>query len=63
MCCTSLANAASDSDRVVDTAERARDAELLGSTSAPPFGGHRHGPGFCCGPHHKVEAGRSARHR
>ncbi|MFE2506897.1 M56 family metallopeptidase [Streptomyces naganishii] len=55
MCCTSLANAASDSDRMVDTAERARCAELLISASTPPVGDHRHGPGFCRCPHHRGE--------
>ncbi|MFI6054566.1 M56 family metallopeptidase [Streptomyces violascens] len=52
VCCVSLANAASDSDEIVDSAKRAQCAELLGTTNAPPTGTHRHTPGFRCGPHH-----------
>ncbi|MFD9821406.1 M56 family metallopeptidase [Streptomyces violascens] len=52
VCCASLANAASDSDELVDSAKRAQCAELLATTNAPPTGAHRPGPGFHCGPHH-----------
>ncbi|MCC5478741.1 M56 family metallopeptidase [Streptomyces sp. NPDC059680] len=57
VCCASLANAASDSDRMVDSAERAQCATLLGAAGATPTGDHRDDPGFCCGPHHRFEEG------
>ncbi|MFE8944284.1 M56 family metallopeptidase [Streptomyces sp. NPDC007856] len=57
VCCASLANAASDSDRMVDSAIRAQCAALSATTTAPPADDHRHGPGFCCGPHHRGEFG------
>jgi Zn-dependent protease with chaperone function len=56
VCCASLANAASDSDRMVDSAKRARCAALMATASASPTAGHRHHPGFCC-PHHHGEHG------
>ncbi|MFI6356208.1 M56 family metallopeptidase [Streptomyces sp. NPDC050743] len=57
VCCASLANAASDSDRMVDSAQRARCAVPVGAASTAPTGDHRHGPAFCCGPHHRGERG------
>ncbi|MEU6416087.1 M56 family metallopeptidase [Streptomyces spiralis] len=59
VCCASLANAASDSDDLVDSAKRAQCAVRVGSPSAPPTGEHRHGLDFCCGPHHRGERGES----
>ncbi|ARP71529.1 peptidase M48 Ste24p [Streptomyces pluripotens] len=57
VCCACLANAASDSDRMVDSAKRAQCAALAGTTSAWPPGDHRHrhGPGSYCHPHHRGE--------
>ncbi|MGW7525762.1 M56 family metallopeptidase [Streptomyces sp. NPDC054783] len=57
VCCASLANAASDSDRMVDSAKRAQCATLLGAAGLTPTGDLRHVPGFCCGPHHRFEHG------
>jgi Zn-dependent protease with chaperone function len=48
VCCVSLANAASDSDRMVDSAQCASYAAAAG---APPAGDHRYGPDFSCGEH------------
>jgi hypothetical protein len=56
VCCASLANAASDSDRMVDGAKRARCAALTGTANASATDGHRHAPRFCC-PHHDGERG------
>ncbi|CAM5278534.1 hypothetical protein SXANM310S_03068 [Streptomyces xanthochromogenes] len=55
VCCASLANAASDSDELVDSAKRVRCAELLASTVAQPAGAPRPGAAFHCGPHHGGE--------
>ncbi|MCX5388157.1 M56 family metallopeptidase [Streptomyces sp. NBC_00083] len=52
VCCASLANAASDSDEIVDSAKRAQCAELPATTTAPPPTPHHHTPAFHCGPHH-----------
>ncbi|MER6569292.1 M56 family metallopeptidase [Streptomyces sp. NPDC001093] len=57
VCCASLANAASDSDRMVDSAKRAQCATLLGAAGGTPTGEHRHDPAFCCGPHQRFEHG------
>ncbi|MGW2518527.1 M56 family metallopeptidase [Streptomyces sp. NPDC001617] len=46
VCCVSLVNAASDSDRMVDSAECAAHAATATASSA---GGHRNGPDFCFG--------------
>ncbi|MET7730273.1 M56 family metallopeptidase [Streptomyces sp. NPDC005402] len=45
VCCASLANAASDSDRMVDSAQCATYAA---AANAPSAEGHRHGPDICC---------------
>ncbi|WP_433447636.1 M56 family metallopeptidase [Streptomyces sp. CA-142005] len=57
VCRASLADAASDSDRMVDSAKRARCAVPVGTASTAPRGDHRHGPAFCCGPRHRGERG------
>ncbi|AKJ11585.1 peptidase M48 Ste24p [Streptomyces incarnatus] len=56
VCCASLANAASDSDRMVDSAKRAQCVALMVTASTSPTTGHRHTPGVCC-PHHHGEHG------
>ncbi|MEU2930762.1 M56 family metallopeptidase [Streptomyces sp. NPDC007251] len=57
VCCASLANAASDSDHMVDGAKRAQCAVLAGTASAPSLGEHGDDPGFCRGPHRGGERG------
>ncbi|MET7690510.1 M56 family metallopeptidase [Streptomyces sp. NPDC005483] len=52
VCCASLANAASDSDRMVDSAQC---AVYAATASAPSAGYHRHGPDFCLGEHDRRE--------
>jgi hypothetical protein len=46
VCCASLANAASDSDRIMDSAQCATYAASAGAPSAED---HGHGPDFCVG--------------
>ncbi|MEU6140154.1 M48 family metalloprotease [Streptomyces sp. NPDC047081] len=49
LCCASLANAVSDSENLVDSAERAQCAADAGTTgAAPPMGHAPHGPDPCC---------------
>lgn len=55
VCCASLANAASDSDELVDSAKRVRCVELLGATAVQPGGVPRAEPAFHCRPHHRDE--------
>ncbi|MET8954794.1 M56 family metallopeptidase [Streptomyces sp. NPDC004393] len=57
VCCTSLANAASDSDHMVDSAQWARCAPHTGTGSAVSPGEHRHQPGFCSGGHERHRRG------
>lgn len=57
VCCTSLANAASDSDHMVDSAQWARCSTRFGTVSAVPPGEHRHRPGFCCVGHERQGRG------
>jgi Zn-dependent protease with chaperone function len=52
VCCASLANAASDSDEMVDSAQCAAYAA---TASAPSATEHRHGPDFCFGEHNRRE--------
>ena len=46
-CCASVANAASDSDRMMDNAKWAQCAAYAETAGAPLAGEHRHRPGFC----------------
>ncbi|MGW2802707.1 M56 family metallopeptidase [Streptomyces sp. NPDC001269] len=57
VCCTSLANAASDSDHMVDSAQWARCAPRTGAAGAVPPGEDRHRPGFCCDGHEHQKRG------
>ncbi|MGW5479411.1 M56 family metallopeptidase [Streptomyces sp. NPDC004008] len=57
VCCTSLANAASDSDHMVDSAQWARCAPRTGAAGAVPPGEDRHRPGFCCEGHERQRRG------
>ncbi|MFG3292180.1 M56 family metallopeptidase [Streptomyces sp. NPDC048179] len=53
-CCASLANAASDSDRMLDSAQRAQcatHADIADAAGMPPAADHGHGPGPCCAAH------------
>ncbi|KUN09317.1 peptidase M48 Ste24p [Streptomyces yokosukanensis] len=51
VCCASLANAASDSDHMVDSAQWAQCAVHAGTAGAPSK--HRHTPGSCCAGHER----------
>jgi Zn-dependent protease with chaperone function len=53
VCCASLANAASDSDRMVDSAQWAQCASQPGTVDTPLK--HRHTPGPCSGDHDRHE--------
>ncbi|MEU6094970.1 M56 family metallopeptidase [Streptomyces sp. NPDC047079] len=55
VCCASLANAASDSDRMVDSAQWAQCAAHAGPTSAPSAKDHRHATAPSCGGHDRPE--------
>ncbi|MGW1194758.1 M56 family metallopeptidase [Streptomyces sp. NPDC002536] len=59
LCCASVANAASDSDRMVDNAQRAQCAAHVAAqapaTDAPSAEDHRHLPDVCCRHHEREE--------
>ncbi|MEU9171714.1 M56 family metallopeptidase [Streptomyces sp. NPDC048420] len=52
VCCASLANAASDSDRIMDSAQCAAQSPTANVRTAA---GHRHGPELCRGVHVRPE--------
>ncbi len=52
VCCVSLANAASDSDQMMDSAECAAQSSTTSALSAPD---HRQGPDFCHGGHDRPQ--------
>ncbi|WNM31398.1 M48 family metalloprotease [Streptomyces sp. Li-HN-5-11] len=61
LCCAGLANAASDSDQMLDDAQRAQCAASITHASvAPRSGGFHHGPDGCC--EHRVRGVRGERH-
>ncbi|KUN82657.1 peptidase M48 Ste24p [Streptomyces bungoensis] len=51
VCCTSLANAASDSDHMVDSAQWARCSTRFGTAKVVSPAERQHRPGFCCSGH------------
>jgi hypothetical protein len=55
VCCASLANAASDSHRMVETAQRAECLAGAGAADAPRDDRPSHGPRICCERHHHGE--------
>lgn len=57
VCCASLAGAASDSDRLVDSAQRAQCAAHPGPTSTPSAVDHRHAVPRCCPDHDHPQRG------
>ncbi|MFF7748976.1 M56 family metallopeptidase [Streptomyces sp. NPDC007971] len=61
VCCASLANAASDSDHMVDSAQWAQCAVHAGTAGAPLE--HRYAPGSCPGGHERHERQESREHR
>ncbi|WP_316777990.1 M56 family metallopeptidase [Streptomyces sasae] len=65
VCCASLANAASDSDRMLDSAQWALCTARTGTAAPAPTGqdqgqGRDHGPDGCCGGHDRPELRRAA---
>ncbi|MQY35976.1 hypothetical protein SRB17_39720 [Streptomyces sp. RB17] len=60
VCCASLANAASDSDDMVDSAKRAQCAALPANATAPSPVDRDRRIDLCCGHHHR---GRHGEHR
>ncbi|GAA0670028.1 M56 family metallopeptidase [Streptomyces thermocarboxydovorans] len=54
VCCASLANAASDSDHMVDSAHWAQCAVRVGTAGVPSQ--HRHTPDSCCAGHERQES-------
>ncbi|WP_406438793.1 M56 family metallopeptidase [Streptomyces sp. NBC_00631] len=60
ICCASLANAASDSDRMLDSAQWALCAAHADTATAAPTGqddDHGHGPDACCVGHDRPDPG------
>ncbi|MGR6974612.1 hypothetical protein ACU639_34270 [Streptomyces cynarae] len=57
VCCASLANAASDSQRMIETAQRAECLTQAGAADAPSDDRPSHGPGSCCDHHHGEREG------
>nr|WP_086725389.1 M56 family metallopeptidase [Streptomyces carpinensis] len=58
VCCASLANAASDSDHMMDSAHRVLCAAHVSTASAPRAADDQREPDFCCGGHDRLQRGR-----